>query len=247
MSITFLRIDLENMIQARKNIEEEKQLELRRLESLAQRNNQSLESNIRDIIELSIKESLRQNSTLSSVEILSIARQTRISLFQEENHILSIANYESMQEQIGDTLRNSLESQESISPENIQELINIVVDDIEELEILSPDGSNNREDDVSFFRNIFALFIPWVSANTGTLSQEQRDILLLKVKIQIESILQKSIQAEIANNTQSIDAREYDMLIEENLIALEELVILQNSLENDIDTISMDDIQRLNL
>jgi hypothetical protein len=92
------------------------------------------------------------------------------------------------------------------------------------------------------------VIFPEVHADeTLTLTLEERAILILKTEIFIERILQESIETEILYNKGGLSQGAYEIIIEENLTQLEELVILKDSLENDPDALSLDDIQRFNL
>ena len=79
------------------------------------------------------------------------------------------------------------------------------------------------------------------------ISPAERAILLLKTQIQINKLLQKSIDTEISLNNGSISAVQYNTIINENLIQIEELLIFQESLENDSAILSLDTIQNFQL
>lgn len=85
------------------------------------------------------------------------------------------------------------------------------------------------------------------ASETNDITPAERAILLLKTQVQINKLLQKSIDTEIALNNGSISAVEYDSIINQNLIAIEELLIFQESLENDSTLLSLDTIQNFQL
>ncbi len=84
-------------------------------------------------------------------------------------------------------------------------------------------------------------------AQEEDITPEQRQILILKTKIRIDTLVQQSIQAEIEYNTGNITESEYTDIIEDNLTAMEELSLFQNALEDEDAYISLDEIQRLKL
>ena len=96
---------------------------------------------------------------------------------------------------------------------------------------------------------IWEFFIPHQSyaSETDDITPAERAILLLKTQVQINKLLQKSIDTEIALNNGSISAVEYDSIINQNLIAIEELLIFHESLENDSALLSLDTIQNFQL
>jgi len=252
ISISFLRHDLEKMLTAQKTITEEKQLELKRLESFAQKNDDSMQENIRNILELTIRESLRQNSTLSSADIMRISRKTRVSLFEQADIFLGLESFAQQESMIVQALQDALWDQNTLSPEKQQNLINLIIDNIKNLEILAPE-SESPDDELSLLQrmNIFSYahfsLIATSYANDDSMSQQQRAIRILKAEIQIQKILQASINAEIQKNRNEIGQSAYNSLIQDNLVELEELVILKTSLEEDEDTLSLSEIQRLRL
>jgi hypothetical protein len=90
LSINFLQTDIRIMLESKEKLTEEKQLELTRLELFYEKNNQDINSNTQKLIELSIIDSLKNNSTLDTSEITSISRDIAQELFTIDSSILDI-------------------------------------------------------------------------------------------------------------------------------------------------------------
>ena len=252
-NVTFLKADINKMLASNSDIIEEKELELARLESFRQKNNTEIDDNTQTLFQLTINESLRQNSTISSGDISTISQEVSQNLFQRDSYILERESYQSQISLIQDELSSSLSEITSLSQVEKLKLIKIVSDDISNLGMLIE--SQEIEDESTSFTPVLnglkylsSLFYYEASADESPdLSVAEREILILKTEILIDRILQESIETEIEYNAGNISQISYENIIEDNLIELEELVILKDSLENDPDAISLWDIQRFNL
>jgi hypothetical protein len=255
--MSFLQTDIRKMLELKETLSEEKQLETRRLELFGEKNVQDLDIKTQRLIELSVKDTFRQNTTLSTQDIIKISKQVAFKLFHEDSYLLKYESFEKQQTLLIDTLSLCLEAVESLSLLEKQTLIILAVEDISQLKILLPKQAAPEENKVSFiptpliFESLqklgFFLFPRAHASETAPLTPEQQEIFILKTEIFIGRILQESIETEIRYNKDELSQEEYNIIIEENLIQLEELVILQNSILNDSNALTLDDIQRFNL
>ena len=174
----------------------------------------------------------------------------------EENAILEYDSFVEQKSLLQDILSHSLKPYTSLSLSEKQILMIHIIEDISELELILLPQETQKQDKVSFllpspifesFQKLGIFMFPKAYASELSLTPEEREILILKTDILIERILQESIETEILYNKGDITQHEYGEIIEANLIELEELVILKNSLENDASVIDFEDIQRFNL
>ena len=143
-------------------------------------------------------------------------------------------------------------SRTPLTQEEKQELQQKILETLLNLDILLPENPKT-----GYFRTLpkrvsahvrdFFIGTSTYASEPSHISSQERAILLLKTQVQIQKLLQKSIDTEIALNNGSISAVEYNTLINQNLVSIEELLIFQESLENDTIAISLDDIQRFQL
>ncbi len=243
LNLNFLQSDIRNILNFKEKLKEEKDLETTRFEAFKESNRKDLENNTQKLIRLSIQNTLEKNSSLSQKEIINIQRQMSLRIFKK-NNILEYDTYKKQKDLLQETLSLIFKQITSLSLQEKQSLIIKIIEDISSLEVLLPSQEN---DIISFSSSLKSLLLPQSYATTVDITPEERQILILKTQVHIEQILQKSIETEILFNDGWITQLEYQNIIEQNLIELEELVILKSSLENDASVISLSDIQRFNL
>jgi len=88
LSISFLQTDVKKILDAKVKLTGEKTLTLSRLESFQEKNTLDLNGKTQALIELSLTESLRQHSSLSTQQINTISKRISLKLFAEANNIL---------------------------------------------------------------------------------------------------------------------------------------------------------------
>lgn len=257
LGISFLQADIRKMLESKESLDEGKDLEFIRLQAFHERNKNELYWNIQKLLELSITDTLRENTSLASPKISQFSQTITQQLFEKDTDIMAQDSWQEQQSILRTSLYESLDPISELSSWEKKILIIRIIEDIWELEILSAPEENIDEDLSSslpkflgfdILQNLASFVFPWVYASeSATLTPQEREILILKTEIFIEKILQESIETEILYNRGDISQSEYEMIIQDNLIELEELVILKNSLENDAQSISLDDIQRFNL
>lgn len=79
------------------------------------------------------------------------------------------------------------------------------------------------------------------------MTQTDREILILKTQIKIDTLVQESIDREIDFHNGLLTQETYNTQVNENLTHIEELLILKESLQNDTYVLTLEDIQNLNL
>jgi hypothetical protein len=81
LGVSFLSADIRKMLQSKNALREEKNLELTRLELFQEKNTVDLNDKIQSLIQLSIENSMRQNTTLATHEITEISQQVLLKVF----------------------------------------------------------------------------------------------------------------------------------------------------------------------
>lgn len=252
--ISLLKNDLEKLQNSYKNLQEEKQLEQERLELFAEAQEREVRSANEQLLEMILRNSIETfgaSGSLTHTDVL--IKNIQENLLKPQNIFdTEVFNTHVKQKTF---LKTQLEKHifgTTLSSEQKEELQETILKNILEWEILLPTPPQTGY----FWKipgfasmQIWDFFIPHQSyaSETDDITPAERVILVLKTQVQINKLLQKSIDTEIALNNGSISAVEYDSIINQNLIAIEELLIFQESLENDSTLLSLDTIQNFQL
>jgi hypothetical protein len=115
IGINLLKMDSQKMLDSYKKLTQEKNLELTRLESFNEKNLQDLNSNSQKLIELSVRGSIKKNTSLSSQEITKISRQITLEIFNDEPQLFNLVTFEDQETLIQNSLNLILDPLASLS------------------------------------------------------------------------------------------------------------------------------------
>lgn len=257
LGINFLPSDIRSLFASKEKLANEKQLELTRLELFQEKNEADIENNTRKVIGLTLEVQLKKEGSLSEVQVQNIVSQVITECF-EKNNILNPTLFSSLEKQqifLSTTIESVLTQNTGITRTLRQNFITSFLKDISELGILFPPEEAKKQDTLSFLSPIkklfqqgeYFVFTAVEASEEVPLTSAERQILLLKTQVLIDKIIQESIKTEIEYNQWIHTLAEYNTLVNQHLVELEELIILKTSLENDTSIITLDDIQRFNL
>lgn len=241
--IKLLQSDMRNLISSKQKLKEEKDLELKRLEMFQEKHSSNLQKNTKELVMLTLKSALKENGTITALETQKIINHVSTKISEKDLPI------KEQKTEFEKALILALKIHSSLQSSEQTKLIEKLMWELKEIEIFEKKTESTSyilQKVIADLRHYIGSWKVYAS-ETVSLTAEERQILILKTKVQIDRLVEQSIEAEILYNKASLTQAEYEDIIQQNLVQMEELSILKKSLEDDASAISLDAIQKYKL